>query len=335
MARPGFTICVCPDRYLVRTHIEAALGESIPEGGSLLGAAAPAAWERHAFWGDDPLPSRFWEHLTLQGLVGTPKAVIVHNAQNIPADGWKKISSVLGSPNADTWPFFCLYVAFERGKPKIPAHIANLACMRFAAEQGWVWSSPGLDERGKTRFVQEEAQKRGLSFAPGALEAVASRLPPDAAAIGTELDKLALAATRGVIAADLADILDHEAEPDVFSLIRDLQQRRGSLSVWEQALASGRGSDSMAFAFLAMLTREARQLWQIAAGEPVRLPPQVISAKTALARSLGLAGIAKLWHLALEADKGVKTGERTPDQALDNLLASLSLLFSSSGGAGR
>jgi len=329
MSRPGFTICVCPDRYIVRAHIEKTLRATVPEtGGGLLGGSPSALWERHAFWGDDPLPGAFWEHLTLQGLFSTPKAVIVHNAQNILADSWKKISSVLATPHAETWAFFCLYVPFERGKPKIPAHIASLACMTFAEKKGWLWSNPGLDERSKTLFIQEEAHKRNLVFARGALEAVAARLPLDATAIGTEMDKLALAASaNGEITPELAGILDHETEPDVFSLIRNLQQRGGSRAVWEQALASERGSDSMTFAFLAMLTREARQLWQLHVGEPVRLPPQVLSAKTTLARSLGLAGIAKLWHLALEADKGVKTGERTPDQALDTLLASLSLLF--------
>ena len=336
MARPGFTICVCPDRYLIRAHIEEMLAQNAPQsGGGLLGGASSTVWERHAFWGDEPLPPAFWEHLTLQGLFSTPKAVIVHNAQNIQADFWKKISSALRSPNTETWPIFCLSVAFDRGSPKIPAHIANLACMDFAAKQGWLWTHLGLDERGKMRFIQDEAKKRNLTFAPGALEAAISRLPLDATAIGTEMDKLALAATDNRITPELADILEHEAEPDVFSLIRNLQDRRGSLAVWEQTLVAGRSSDSFIFSFLGMLIREARQLWQISMGEPVRLPPQVLSAKTSLARSLGLAGIAKLWHLALEADKGIKTRERLPDQALDTLLASLSLLFLPPNGTGR
>lgn len=338
MARPGFTICVCPDAYLVRAHIEKELAQAPPEsgGGLLGGSATPATWERHAYWGDEALPSSFWEHLTLQGLFATPKAVIVHNAQNIPADSWKKISAALGSPNSETWPFFCLHVAFERGKAKIPAHIAKLACIGFAEKKGWLWSSAGLDERSKVAFVQTEAKKRGLSFAPGALEAVAARLPLDATAIGTEMDKLFLAAPPdGVLTAQVADILDRDVEIDVFSLIRNLQSGKNPAAVWEQAISSERGGDSLTFSFLAMLTREARQLWQISHGEPVRLPPQVLSAKTTLARSLGLSGIAKLWHLALEADKGVKTGEHSPDQALERLLASLSLLFLPSGGARR
>lgn len=326
MARPGFILCVCPDSYLIRVRIERALTDNAPSSGAGLLGGGAAVWERHAFWGDEPLPDAFWEHLTLQGLFATPKALIIHNAQNIPAESWRKISAVLSSPNSETWPFFCLQVAFEKGKPKVPAHIAGLACYGFAEQKGWLWNIPGLDERSKAHFVQEEAKKRALTLAPGALEAIAAALPVDALAIGTEMDKLALAAQDGVLTPQCADILERETEPDIFSLIRNLQQGRAT-AVWEQALLSERGSDSMAFAFLATLAREARQLWQISVGEPVRLPPQVLSAKTNLARALGTAGIAKLWHLALEADKGVKTGERSPDQALDSLLSSLSLLF--------
>lgn len=332
MDRPGFTICICPDRYLIRARIEKELAAAPPgKGGGLLGSAA-SGWERHAFWGDEPLPNAFWEHLTLQGLFSVPKAVVVHNAQNIPADTWKKISVALGTPNSETWPFFCLQTAFERGKPKLPPHIAKLQCMAFAEKRGWVWTSPGLDDRSKPAFVRTEAERRNLTFAPGALEAITARLPSDATAIGTEMDKLALAAgPGGVLGKELAQILDRDIEPDVFGLIRALQQGRDPLAVWEQIIAAEREGDSMAFAFLSMLAREARQLWQLHLGEPVRLPPQALGVKTSMARSLGLAGIAKLWHLALEADKGVKTGERTVDQALEALLASLSLLFSESG----
>ena len=328
MSRPGFSLCVCPDSYLIRVQIEKELAAAPPQGGGGLANTGTPSWERHSFWGDEPLPGVFWEHLTLQGLFAAPKAVIVHNAQNIPTDSWKKLSAALGSPNKETWPFFCLQVAFERGKPKIPAHIAKLQCLLFAEKKGWLWSSPGLDEKSKVTFVQAEAKRRALSFAPGALEAIAAELPLDASAIGTEMDKLALTAgPDGVLDKELAALLDRSFEPDVFALIRALQQGQDPLAAWKQVIAAEREGDSMAFAFLSMLAREARQLWQLCLGEPVRLPPQVLNVKTSLARNLGLSGIAKLWHLALEADKGVKTGERTVDQALETLLASLSLLF--------
>lgn len=328
MVRPGFSICLCPDSYLVRVHINQTLAATPPEkANGLLGSGA-ATWERHAFWGDDPLPDAFWEHLALQGLFGVPKVVVVHNAQNIPADSWKKISAALAAPNRETWPFFCLLAPFERGKPKLPAHITKLQCFAFAEKKGWIWSSPGLDEKSKTPFVAAEAKRRNLVFGPGALEAIASRLPTDATAIGAELDKLALAASaEGVLDKKLADILEREIDPDVFALIRALQQGRNPLAAWEQIFASERSGESMAFAFFAMLAREARQLWQILHGESVRMPPQALAAKTTLARMLGLGGTAKLWHLALDADKSIKTGERSVDQALENILASLSLLF--------
>ncbi len=319
MQHPGFSFCFCPDSRLIRTQVEKSLADNAP--------ASSDGWERHAYWGDDPLPAAFWENLTLQGLFSTPKALIVHNAQNIPADAWKRISAALACPLGDVWPFFCLQTEFERGQPKIPAHIARLQCLAFAEKRGWVWSSAGLDARSRAAFVQTEAKRLSLILAPGALEAVCARLPFDASAIAAEMEKIALAAPAdGTVQASLAEILEYEPEPDIFSLIRLLQQGQ-TASVWRQTLASGRGTESMVFAFLAALAREARQLWQLLTGESVRLPPQIIPAKTALARSLGFAGTARLWQLALEADKGIKSGERSVDQAMENLIAGLSLLF--------
>ena len=329
MPRPGFTLCVCPDSRLTKTHINGLLTDHPPASAdvSFLAAPAPGVWERHVYWGDEPLPSSFWEDLTLQGLFAVPKAVLVYNAQNIPADSWRTISQTLGKPLGDTWPIFCLQVDFDKGAPKIPAHIAKLHCVTFASSKGWLWLNPGLDARSKAEFVRGEAARLGLQFAPGAFEAAIARLPFDATTIVGEMEKLALAVgADNTITQNHAAFLELEPEPDIFSLIRNLQHGGNPTAVWQQAALSERG-ESMVFGFLSMLAREARQLWQLAHNENVRLPSHVLSAKTALARSLGLPGIAKLWQLALEADKGIKTGERSPDQALDSLFAALALLF--------
>ncbi len=326
MQRPGFCVYLCPDRRLIRAQVEKTLADH---------AAESSAWERHAYWGDDPLPPAFWENLTVQGLFNTPKSLIIHNAQNILAETWKRISSALSAPLGDVWPFFCLQVDFERGQPKIPAHIAKLQCLVFAEKKGWIWSSPGLDARSRGLFVQNEARRLNLTLRPGALEAVCARLPFDAAVISQEMKKIALAAPKdGAVTPELAKILEYEPEPDIFSLIRTLQQGNAA-AVWRQTLACASGSDNMTFAFLSTLIREARLMWQLLAGESVRLPPQVVAAKTALARSLGFAGIARLWHLALEADKGIKTNERGADQAMEILIAELSLLFRTAPSTGR
>ena len=61
--------------------------------------AAPAQWERHVYWGDEEPPQRFWEQLTLQGLFGAPRALIVRQANQWPAAVWKKISHALARPS--------------------------------------------------------------------------------------------------------------------------------------------------------------------------------------------------------------------------------------------
>lgn len=131
--RPGFSFCICPDGKLLRQQVE-----------ELLGAHPDAGRERHVFWGDDELPPKFWEILTLQGLFSTSRVLVMRNAHALTADVWKRLSAALSRPNPQTWPLFCLEVAWEKGQPKIPAHIAKLPCFTFADAKGWIWRSPGL-----------------------------------------------------------------------------------------------------------------------------------------------------------------------------------------------
>lgn len=319
-ATPGFTFCVCPDSRLIRAHIESALAACPPDGTN-------QSREQLAFWGDEDLPQSFWETLTLQGLIHSPKALIIHRAHNLPVEAWKRLSRALGAVASDTWVFLELSVAFEKGKPKVPAHILKLACWKFAEKHNWIWTSPGLDQRSLPRFLQAEASRLGLVFSPGALEALTKRLPQDAAAITMEMEKLFLAVGNdNRILPEHADLLAFEPEPDVFSLLRRMQQGGSVTAVWHDALGKA-GSDSMLFMFLAVLLREARTLWQLLAGEKVWLPPQVQESKFRLAQSLGYAGVSRLWHLALEAEKAVKSGERTVDQAMEGLIAGLFSVF--------
>lgn len=318
MDRPGFSFCICPDSTLLRDYISALLSAHPPASGE---------WERQAFWGDEPLPPIFWEHLTLQGLFGTPRALVVRNAQNIPADIWKRLSAALAHPNQFAWPFFCLEVPFERGQPKIAAHIQKLRCLAFAEKSGWVWRAAGLDERGVRQFIQQRSKALGLRFAPGALEAITAAMPMDATAASNELDKLALAAgPDATVHAGLAELVSHTPDLDIFAFIKALQNGNAS-AVWREVLRDKSGSDGMVFPFIGMLLREARQMWQLLAGEQVRLPPSVLPMKQQLARQLGYPGLARIWDLALEAERGIKTGERTTDQAMDALVAGMFTLF--------
>jgi len=330
MSRPGFTFLVCPDPALSRQRMEALLAQHPPEGGGMLGGGPPADYERKVFWGDEGLSDAFWHALTLTDLFGRPRALVVRNAQNLDKEQWQQLSGPLSRPNAQAWPFFFLENEFDRGKPKIAAVVAKSRFYQFAQQQGWVWQSPGLTERGVRSWLQSWAGEKGLSFGPGALEALAAGMPSDATAVGCELEKLELAVEPGgVVDASMARLLAHTPDIDIFAFIDALQKDSAAGMVWQKVLTQQLSGRGFLFQFLAMLVREARIMWQLAHQEQggVRLPQNVLQAKQRLAQQLGGRRIAHIWDLALEAELRVKTGEAGEDQALELLIAELSRLF--------
>ncbi len=335
MTRPGFTFCICPDSRLLRNHVDELLTSCPPKANAsmmgMLGTnSAEQAWDRHAYWGDEALPPIFWEKLTLQGLFATPNALVVRNAQNIPADIWKRLSAALATPNELAWPIFCLEVSFERGTYKVPAHNQKLKCLSFADKKGWVWRSAGLDAKGMRSFIQNGCRERGLQLAPQALEVLMAAMPEDATAASNELDKIALAcaakADSHTVTKDMAGLINHTPNLDIFGFIKALQNGNAPM-VWREVLREKGSGDNLVFPFLGMLIREARLLWQLLVGEEVRLPPYILEEKKRMAQQLGHIALSQIWNIALEAERGIKTGERNVDQAMDAMVASLSSLF--------
>ena len=115
-------------------------------------------------------------------------------------------------------------------------------------------------------------------------------------------------------------------EFNVFAFLRQLQAGQ-TASVWKSILEEQAKGEEPLFYLLAMLQREARQLWQILAGEQVRMGPSDQQAKQQTASRLGAAGLAKLWDAMHTAELSVKSGRRSPSQALDALMGDLTLLF--------
>ncbi len=331
MSRPAFTICICPDSRLLRDRLDELLGAS-PAGRS--GASDGPVWQRHVFWADEGLSDAFWEHLTLQGLFAVPKALILRNAHILPADSLKRLSPVLAGlasrGGSDTvWPLICLEVAFDKGKAKVPAHIPRLSFWRAAEAKGWIDELPGLTAQSLPAYVRAEAARRCLALSPQEMRQLAASLPPDAALAASELDKLALLAdAQGRLPAGAIDTADHGRDMGIFELMRIAQQGGDTPAAWRRILEDRLSGENMVFAFIAILLREARLLWQaLAGGFPSYLPPQAAVQKQAAARMLGFAGVARLWEMALAAEKGIKTGERSPEQAFEMLTADLFRLF--------
>ncbi len=341
MIRPGFYFCICPDAGLIKKHI-AHLQETYPAhvsgdaeggslGGGLLGGGSSAGqgavqWERHVYWGDEDLSQAFWEHLMLQGLFSTPRLIILRNAQNITAARWKELSAALSQPNPLTWLVICLEGSWEKGQPKLAAHIVKQKSLAFADKKGWVWRHSGLDIQGIKNYIKEKAQSLSLTFDPHALDALCASVPPDATAIDGEMQKLSLAAHDGRIHMDMVGSGSFIPESNIFSFMSQIYA--GDISAaWREVYRSQNDLDALLFPFLSLLSRDAKTLWQILAGENPRMHPSAAREKTASAKRLGFTGVAQIFSCIVQAEHAIKSGERSVEQTLEAVVTQLCLLF--------
>ena len=339
MEKPGFYFCICPDGALLRSWMERELLEPLKkeQGGqaasSLMGGLVPArsaAPDIQTFWADEGLDRRFWDALTLLGMDGRQRILVVRGAHLLSAEVWKKLSAALATPRPGVLPIFCMECAWEKGQPKLPAHIAKLKCLAFADSKKWVWRSAGLEARTLRQYIQREAASLGLRMAPEALNTLSEMLIPDASAVRGVLEQLSLASQDGAVDVALVRQMT-EFTPDavIFDFIRQLQN--GNVrAVWKTLLREGDGGESLLFPLLTLMAREARTLWQMNAGEKVFVPQYVEAEKRRLAAKIGFAGLAEVFDALAAAEFSVKSGARSPLQAMESLVARLTLVFGSS-----
>ncbi len=324
--RPGFFFLACADAALLRQNVHDIFSQY-----GFGGAQA----ERHVFWGDEELPDRFWELLTLQGFVTSCRGLVIRRANAMPLETWKRISKTLSRPNSHVLPVLCLEGAWEKGKPKLPAFLEKLACLRHARDQRWFVSVAKLSGRSLRDFIRNRVRQEGLEYTAETLDVLCTVLPPDAAVIEAEIAKLALYIAGCRVSEDAplvlepADVALISLAPDfnIFTFIQELQT--GNIaSVWSMVLRHTDKTDDLLFQLLGLMQREARLMWQILANDTDHLIPRDISSRRTISRRLGLLGLARLWDSLHKAEFAVKTGKCTPSQALDALIGELTLLFS-------
>lgn len=316
MDKPGFYFCLCPDSTLARAHARDMLAACGQDGAPL-----------SVFWADEGLDGSFWDALTLQGLGVSQRNLFVRNAHLLPAEIWKKLSAALGTPRPGILPVFFLESAWEKGQPKLPAHLTKLRCFEFAEKKHWIWRAPALDARGVRRFIQEKASALGLSIRPEPLEVLGETLPPDAASISAAMEQLALLVEDGVVElAHTRNIAQYAPDLVLFELIRHIQEGRAD-KAWQAILREGDGGEGILFPLLGLMAREGRMLWQLQAGENIYVPQHVAGMKRKLAARLGDSGLAELFAALCEAEWSVKSGRLQPGQAMEKLIAELTLLF--------
>lgn len=317
--RPGFTFLVCPDQEMTRRRLERLM------------AASGQAYARQVFWGDaDDFDAAYWQALSSVSLFAEPKAVVLRRAEGLPSDFWEKLARPLAGFNQHVWPVICLEGPHDPKKgPSLPKGLAERPYWKVGQQKGWVWISPGLTEENMVPTLRDWAGAHRLDFGKGVLQELARVLPRDMTACARELEKLELAAQAGTIGPDLLQLLCVETELDIFGFLKALEEGRDPAGVWRTVFGHQQGSDDgFLFKFLAILSREARTMWQLFHEDPdCKVHPYVRKLKTPMAARLGAAGLARLWDMALSAEASVKFGVKSPDQAMEILVADLHLLF--------
>lgn len=311
MNRPGFSFLVCPDSAILKEELERQAKEYAN------------GWKRHVFWGDEEPGNQFWESLQQVGLFAENRILIIRQAESWPAPVWKAVSQALGQQLDHVWPFFCLEVAFEKGKAKIPAHIQKTRCFMLAEKKNWIWHSEGLGS-SLASFVKKYSRQYGLNMGNEELNRFCTCIQPDASAILNELQKLALVATDGKVTADILPQGAASLESDAFGLIRKLAAN-DLPGVWMEISRDTDGS--LLFFLIALLARDFRLLWQINAGENPRMYPGDAQRKRSQAKSLGASGIAKGLAALADAEWQVKSGRQSPSQTLEKLCVDMAALL--------
>lgn len=314
--RPGFSFLVCPDGELIRDELETMLAQYPPANGQ---------WQKHVFWGDEEPDNKYWETLGRSDLFSAGKLVVVRNAQNWNAQIWKSISSALSHGQDNVWPVFCLEVEFEKGKFKIPAHIQKTRCLSFAEKKGWIWRNSSLAHaQNLQNYARKQASLLGLDFEKDAFDLFCASVMRDARAVKNELEKLALTTTDGKITPDNILIDPGNPETNAFACIKYIQS--GEIALVWQEVAKGNAS-GLLFSLVALLAREFRLFWAFCAGEDVHTYDEANKRK--LAQGLGIGGIARGFRTLADAEWTVKSGNQTPEQALEFLCVEMTRIFKS------
>lgn len=310
MTRPGYSILVCADPELIRDRVAELL--------------AGQSFVARTFWGDEDLPDRYWQTLTVPSMMGPPNAVVLRRAEGRDEEFWSRLDPVLAMARPSIWPMFCFEAEWSRGKPGPPKVATTRRFWAAAQKRGWIWEHPGLTRTNIGQELDRFASRHGLTFAPGVKKKLAESLPLTAIALRGELAKIRLlAGDEQIIRPGHLGALDVLAPFDIFAFLRQMQTSQGRTQAWDRLLNDpAMASGDMLFPVVALLVREARILWQLAHGDDgkVQLHPGIKSDKKRLAERLGPARIARFWDLALRADTDIKTGRLRPAQAMEILI---------------
>jgi DNA polymerase-3 subunit delta len=210
--------------------------------------------------------------------------------------------------------------------------------LRALAPMAEVRHFPLLNEQAALAWIAGRVRALGVSIEPAGARLLAQTLHADLWALSSELEKLSLYATDGMIrAADVREMVPFVQESNVFAMADAIAAGR-----LEQALAQLRLLLDNGAAGPYLLTMMARQVRQLIVAQDLiasGAAPVVVAEKAEVrsepalrrviqhARRLGAARLQQAFERILEADLAIKSGELDEGPALELLVADLARLL--------
>lgn len=202
-----------------------------------------------------------------------------------------------------------------------------------ADPRGRVLSFGLPDKNDRPRWIVARAERYGAAIELRAAHQLAERIGDDLTRADSELAKLATyAAGRAITEADVDLLTPYTPEANIFNMVDALGQRQGgeALRLLRQLLDGG---DEPLRVF-GMIIRQYRLLLQMKEqldqGQTARSAAKILDVHPYVAQKLApqthfysLALLERIYHILLETDLEIKTGQMDPALALEALVTRL------------
>lgn len=315
LAHPDYCFIVGNDNFLLQEKLEDIISKFTD---------VKERWERKIVWGDENINDNLFTSLAQQNLFNIPHIVIIRHANELSPVMWKTLSTNLTSIGQNVWPFLFLEVDYEKQKFKIPSHIQKTAAYQNAIKNNLIYELKPLSGVQQKNYIIRTFQKAGLKPGKKALEYFIENVSASAGIINSEVDKLNLLVQSGIQLDECILAQSFNTERNIFQIIRLME--KGAISeVWK--FVSSSTQNNLLFLLISLLDRELRILWQLFHKENVFLPVSDQGEKKIIARDLGVSGLSKGFSILAETEFQVKSGNQTPEQALDALIINFVKLF--------
>lgn len=220
----------------------------------------------------------------------------------------------------------------------IPAHIVLIldaekldkrSKLYKALEQhGFIEELPTPDRRSLPTLVRELLAKHKVQLTSEAVKYLLATVEPEPARIAKEIEKLACYSTEKELdVAELRELLFGDQSESVLKFLDLLGERSPQSLKYLRELLRGGEDPNKIFFMLAMQIRSLLAVKSLAAqkksseeiAKDLGKPPWLVGKHKAMAQRFSEEELIELLHRLHEEDVNIKTGERTPEEALFDL----------------